>query len=109
MSPSSNPILLSLAKPLPHNAPTKILIESGAPLRDIAGQAKVEWTCLATHVQNPLGKDERPGWLKENGYAEWLKDADQEDRTRMLGWLNMIHDMARDLAEEEEGGPDDED
>jgi len=56
MNPSDNPILLSLAKPLPHNAPTKTLIESGAPLRDIAGQAKVEWTCLATHAQNPLGK-----------------------------------------------------
>ena len=100
MSPTHHPILFSLAKPLPEKAPSRVMIENGASLQDIAGQAKMEWACLAAHHQEKKPAA-GPGWLLENGYADWLKEADEEDQTRMLGWLDMIHEMARDLAEEE--------
>lgn len=36
------------------------------------------------------------------GYEQWYLEADRVDRTRMLGWLDMLYEMTLDLAEEEE-------
>ena len=38
--------------------------------------------------------------LKKNGYENWLKDMEEEDRLRICGVLQMIVDLAQELDEE---------
>ncbi len=82
-----NPVLLSFVKHLPETSPAKLKVLAGASFRDISGQAGEEWKHLA-----PISREEEiPEGMIDIGYAEWLKEADAEDRTRMLGWLKMVH------------------
>ncbi|MCA9482997.1 MAG: hypothetical protein KC553_04630 [Nitrospina sp.] len=99
MADGPNPVLLSFVKHLPEESVVKKLVKSGAPFREISEQASLEWKQIAPVVSSdaPPTPD-----LVRMGYEAWYKDADAEDRTRMLGWLNMLGEMALDLAEEEE-------
>lgn len=99
MADAPNPVLLSFVKHLPDESAVKKLVTQGAPFREISEQANLEWKLIAPVISS----DEPPTpELIRMGYETWYKEADTEDRTRMLGWLNMLGEMALDLAEEEE-------
>ncbi|QPJ62110.1 MAG: hypothetical protein G3M70_09610 [Candidatus Nitronauta litoralis] len=99
MSEAPNPILVEFAEGIPDSALSKKLVDKNAPYREISKQARKEWELIA-----PLVESEEPPTkeLVAMGYEEWFNDAVPEDRTRMLGRLDMLYEMTLDLAEEEE-------
>jgi hypothetical protein len=99
MSEAPNPILVEFAEGIPETAVSSRLVHKGASYREISNQARKEWELIA-----PLVESEEPptAELVALGYEEWFIDAVPEDRTRMLGRLDMLYEMTLDLAEEEE-------
>lgn len=98
----SHPILLSVAVQLPESAASRKLIEGGGDLGEIIGQARKEHAWL--RAPEAVDQENRPGkWrLEQAGYADWWKDAADNDRVRMVGVLQLILDTASGLEDEED-------
>ncbi len=99
MSGAPSPVLVEFSDGLPDTSVAKKLVYSGGSFREISDQARREWVLLAPLVQS---KEPPPPELIAVGYEEWYAEADAKDRTRMLGYLDMLYEMTLDLAEEEE-------
>ena len=97
-----HPILEPLVTQLPVNAISRKLIESGDEYLDILGQLSSEgqWCKYPETVDN----DNKRGilYLEQNGYSEWIKNAEEVDFVRMVGVLQLLYDTCSALKEEQE-------
>ena len=95
----THPILEPLIAQLPYTAFSRKLIEENRNYENIAPQLTNErkW------CRGPQSMDDenKTGcWhLEQNGYAEWLKDAEDEDFVRMVGVLQLILETFSALEE----------
>ena len=97
-----HPILEPLVTQLPVNAISRKLIESGDEYLDILGQLASEgqWCKFPEIVDN----ENKTGilYLEQNGYSEWIKNAEEVDFVRMVGVLQLLYDTCSALKEEQE-------
>ena len=97
-----HPILEPLVTQLPVNAISRKLIESGDEYLDILGQLTSEgqWCKSPETVDN----DNKTGilYLEQNGYSEWIKNAEEVDFVRMVGVLQLLYDTCLALKEDQE-------
>ena len=102
-----HPILEPLVTQLPVNAISRKLIESGDEYLDILGQLDSEgqWCKSPETVDN----DNKTGilYLEQNGYSEWIKNAEEVDFVRMVGVLQLLYDTCSALKEEQEQDEED--
>ena len=102
-----HPILEPLVTQLPVNAISRKLIESGDEYLDILGQLASEgqWCKSPETVDN----DNKTGilYLEQNGYSEWIKNAEEVDFVRMVGVLQLLYDTCSALKEEQEQDEED--
>lgn len=92
----SHPILEELAQQLPESTTTFRHISEKRSFTDIVQQARLEFSWLG----NTEASAESSACLEANGYADWLKDAEDDDRTRCMGALKLIIELAEDLDED---------
>jgi len=100
MNSKGNPILIEMADQLPEGSKAYQLIRTSVDYPLIIEQTKEDFYCFAD-----LDKERKNGMtarsiLKQNGYENWLKDMEEEDRLRMCGVLQMIADLAQELDED---------
>jgi hypothetical protein len=97
-----HPILEPLITQLPSNSVSRKLIESGEEYIVILGQLAIEgqW-CKKPEI---VDKDNKTGvlCLEQNGYSEWIKDAEEVDYVRMVGVLQLLYDTCSALKEEQD-------
>ena len=97
-----HPILEPLVTQLPVNAISRKLIESGDEYLDILGQLAIEgqW-CKSPEI---VDNENKTGilYLEQNGYSEWIKNAEEVDFVRMVGVLQLLYDTCSALKEEQE-------
>ena len=99
----THPILEPLISQLPHTAFSRKYIEENKDYKVITSQliSERKW------CREPQSKDEDNCtgrlYLKQNGYAEWLKDAEDEDFVRMVGVLQLILETFSALEEDLDG------
>ena len=98
----THPILEPLVVQLPDKATSRKLIESGGDYVSISNQLASE-SKWCGHPNKVYGES-RTGILnlQQNGYQEWLKDADEEDFVRMVGVLQLLYDTCLALKEDQE-------
>ena len=86
----THPILEPLVAQVPGSALSRKLIEEESIYKEIIQQLTNEQQWL----RDPHSSEDntRTGiwYLEQNGYAEWLKDAEEEDFIRMVGVLQLI-------------------
>ena len=94
---SAHPILEDLSRQLPRTATTCRYINEPRSFEEIAAQARKEFFSLGSpdgFIEEGIsGKT----FLDQNGYDMWLKEGDEEERTRGLGVLKLIMELAEDL------------
>ena len=97
-----HPILEPLVTQLPVNAISRKLIESGDEYLDILGQLASEgqW-CKSPEI---VDNENKTGilYLEQNGYSEWIKNAEEVDFVRMVGVLQLLHDTCSALKEDQD-------
>ena len=98
----THPILEPLVVQLPDKATSRKLIESGGDYVSISNQLASE-SKWCGHPKSMDGES-RTGImnLQQNGYQEWLKDAEEEDFVRMVGVLQLLYDTCSSLKEDQE-------
>ena len=100
MSSKAHPILEELSRQLPDSALACQHILKAEEFELIAAQTRKDIDCLE-NLEGCL-EDGRSAKtvLEESGYREWLEGADSDKRLRVLGALQLIADLAEDLAED---------
>ena len=100
MNSNAHPILAELSRQLPDSTHLFQSIHDSSGFETIAVQAQIDIECLE-NLDGSLA-DGRPAKtvLSENGYREWLKNSDSDERLRVLGALRLIADLSEDLMEE---------
>ena len=98
----THPILEPLVVQLPDKATSRKLIESGVDYVSISHQLASE-SKWCGHP-NTVDGESRTGILnlEQNGYQEWLKDAEEDDFVRMVGVLQLLYDTCLALKEDQE-------
>jgi len=95
-----HPILEPIVSQLPSTVLSRMFIEGDRDYNDIVSQLTNERQWLRA----PFSTDDknRTGiwYLEKNGYAEWLKDAEDEDFIRMVGVLQLTLDTFSSLEED---------
>jgi hypothetical protein len=95
-----HPILDELSGQLPETSCTFQYIQEAADFEKIAAQAQKDIACLE-NLEGQMGDDQSSrNILEQNGYKEWLKASDQDERLRVLGALHLIADVSEELAED---------
>ena len=96
----THPILEPLVVQVPDNALSRKLIEDERSYNEIFKQLTNEHQWM----RGPHSSDDnnRTGiwYLEQNGYAEWLKDAEEEDFVRMVGLLQLVQETFSALEED---------
>ena len=100
MSLKGNPILIEMADQLPQASKSFQLITTSVDYSRIIDQAREDFYCFADLEKQRDSGVTGLGTLKKNGYENWLKDMEEEDRLRICGVLQMIVDLAQELDEE---------
>jgi len=97
----THPILKPLVVHLPNKATSRKLIESGVDYVSISNQLVSESKWCGQ--PNAMDCESRTGVvnLQQNGYQEWLKDAEEEDFVRMIGVLQLLYDTCLALKEDQ--------
>ena len=100
MNSQSHPILIELSQQLPETSKPCKYIRGAENFSQVVTQAQEEFSCLCD-----LDADRGNGFtgstqLAENGYENYLKDMDDDDRLRLMGTLKLIIELAEELAEE---------
>ena len=102
-----HPILEPLNSQLPVSSISRKLVESGDEYTVILSQLASEgkW-CKSPEIKD---KDNKTGilCLEQNGYSEWIKDAEEVDFVRMVGVLQLLFDTCSALKEEQDEEDDD--
>ena len=97
-----HPILEPLVVQLPDKATSRKLIESGDEYLDILDQLASEgqW-CKSPEI---VDNENKTGilYLEQNGYSEWIKNAEEVDFVRMVGVLQLLYDTCSALKEDQE-------
>ena len=98
----THPILEPLVVQLPDKATSRKLIESGDEYLDILDQLASEgqW-CKSPEI---VDNENKTGilYLEQNGYSEWIKNAEEVDFVRMVGVLQLLYDTCLALKEDQE-------
>ncbi len=100
MNQKGNPILTEMATELFSESKLFQLIDECESYSRIYEQAKEDFLSLGSLDEERKGGMTGRSWLAMNGYENWLKEMDEEDRLRMAGKLQMIADLAEELDEE---------
>tara|TARA_B100000686_G_scaffold287470_1_gene312948 strand:- start:1139 stop:1441 length:303 start_codon:yes stop_codon:yes gene_type:complete len=100
MESKGNPILIEMADQLPPASKSFQLITTSVEYPRIIDQAREDFYCFADLETKRESGMTGLATLKENGYENWLKDMEEEDRLRICGVLQMIVDLAQELDEE---------
>ncbi len=97
-----HPILEPLVTQLPVNAISRKLIEAGDEYIEILNQLASEgqW-CKGPEIVN-YGNKTGILNLEQNGYSDWIKNAEDTDFVRMVGVLQLLYDTCLALKEDEE-------
>ena len=98
----THPILEPLVVQLPDKATSRKLIESGGDYVSISNQLASESKWCGHPIK--VDGESKTGILnlQQNGYQEWLKDAEEEDFVRMVGVLQLLYDTCLALKEDQE-------
>ena len=97
---TAHPILEELSRQLPDAALTSQQILKAAEFDLIATQSRKDIECLENLDGNLEDGQSARAVLEENGYREWLQGSDSDARLRVLGALQLIADLAEELAED---------
>ena len=98
----THPILEPLVSQLPETALSRQLIEEEKDYKEIIPHLTSERKWLR-EPQSTDAKNRTGLWhLEQNGYADWLKDAEDEDRIEMVGVLQLILETASALDEDDD-------
>ena len=100
MNSQSNPILTELSGQLLETSMTYKYIQGPESFSQVFAQAQEEFACLReldADRENGLSGREQ---LVQFGYQNWLKDMEEEDRLYLVGALNLVIELAEELAEE---------
>ncbi len=100
MDSKGNPILIEMADQLPPTSKSFQLITTSVDYSRIIDQAREDFYCFADLEAKRESGMTGLATLKKNGYENWLKDMEEEDRLRICGVLQMIVDLAQELDEE---------
>ena len=100
MNSKGNPILIEMAHQLPQASKSFQLITTSVEYSRIIDQAREDFYCFADLETKREGGMTGLALLKKNGYENWLKGMEEEDRLRICGVLQMIVDLAQELDEE---------
>ena len=100
MNLNGNPILIEMADQLPQTSKSFQLITTSIEYPRIIDQAREDFYCFADLETKRESGMTGLATLKKNGYQNWLKDMEEEDRLRICGVLQMIVDLAQELDEE---------
>jgi hypothetical protein len=100
MYSKGNPILIEMASQLPETSKLFQFVMTSVDYSLIFDQAKEDFFGYAN-----LHKEIKNGMtglamLKQNGYENYLRDMEEEDRLRMCGIIQMLADLAQELDEE---------
>ena len=100
MYSKGNPILIEMASQLPEASNLYQLVMTSIDYSSIFDQAKEDFLGFAD-----LDKEINNGMtglavLTQNGYENYLRDMEEEDRLRMCGILQMLADLAQELDED---------
>ena len=100
MYSKGNPILIEMASQLPETSKLYQLVMTSVDYSLIFDQASEDFFCFAD-----LDKEIKNGMtglvmLTQNGYDNYLRDMEDEDRLRMCGILQMLADLAQELDED---------
>ncbi|MEK9629534.1 MAG: hypothetical protein VW455_11005 [Nitrospinota bacterium] len=100
MNSNGNPILIEMADQLPESSKAFQLITTSVDYPKIIEQTREDFYCFADlDKERESGKTGRDA-LVENGYGEWMKEMEEEDRLRICGVLQMITDLAQELEDD---------
>ena len=100
MYSKGNPILIEMASQLPETSKLYQLVMTSVDYSLIFDQANEDFFGFAD-----LDKEIKNGMtglamLTQNGYENYLRDMEEEDRLRMCGILQMLADLAQELDED---------
>jgi hypothetical protein len=100
MYSKGNPILIEMASQLPETSKLYQLVMTSVDYSSIFDLARDDFLSFAD-----LYKEIKNGMtglvmLTQNGYENYLRDMEEEDRLRMCGILQMLADLAQELDED---------
>jgi hypothetical protein len=100
MYSKGNPILIEMASQLPEVSKLYQLVMTSINYSLIFDQAREDFLAFAD-----LEREIKNGMtgltvLTQNGYENYLRDMEEEDRIRMCGILQMLADLAQELDED---------
>ena len=104
MNSKANPILIEMSQELPDSIQTFKYIQEPKSYEEIVVQARKEIFCLRNLERNMEDGQSATSFLQKNGYQFLLENSDKEDemeeRMRLLGTLQLIAELAEELAED---------
>ena len=100
MYSKGNPILIEMASQLPVASKLYKFVMTSINYSSIYDQAKKDFLAFAD-----LEREIKNGMtglvlLTQNGYDNYLRDMEEEDRLRMCGIIQMLADLAKELDED---------
>jgi hypothetical protein len=97
-----HPILEPLVIQLPAESNSRKLIEAGKDYIDILRQlvSEHQWCKFPETIDSK--QNTGIFYLEQNGYKEWIKDAEEVDFVRIVGVLQLLYDTCSALKEDEE-------
>ncbi len=104
MNSSTNPILIEMSKQLPGSIQTFKDIQEPKSYTEIFAQARKEILCLRDMKRHMDDGQSARAFMQQSGYQFLLDNTEEEDeqeeRLRLLGTLQLIAELAQELAEE---------
>ena len=99
MYSKGNPILIEMASELPETSKLYQLVMTSVDYSSIFDQAKEDFFGFADIEKEIKNGMTGLAVLTQNGYENYLRDMEEEDRLRMCGILQMLADLAQELDE----------
>ena len=100
MNSKGNPILIEMASELPETSKLYQLVMTSVDYSSIFDQAKEDFFGFADIEKEIKNGMTGLAVLTQNGYENYLRDMEEEDRLRMCGILQMLADLAQELDED---------
>ena len=100
MYSKGNPILIEMASELPEKSKLYQLVMTSVDYSSIFDQAKEDFFGFADIEKEIKNGMTGLAVLTQNGYENYLRDMEEEDRLRMCGILQMLADLAQELDED---------
>ena len=100
MYSKGNLILIEMASELPETSKLYQLVMTSVDYSSIFDQAKEDFFGFADIEKEIKNGMTGLAVLTQNGYENYLRDMEEEDRLRMCGILQMLADLAQELDED---------